>query len=73
MCIRDREDGMLAAFALPVAKQGEEMTSGLAFAAGRDPGAVDPGAIARLACERALAQLGAAPLPSGRMPVIRCV
>ncbi len=66
----EQEDGMLAAFALPVAKQGEEMTSGLAFAAGRDPGAVDPGAIARLACERALAQLGAAPLPSGRMPVI---
>jgi PmbA protein len=58
------------AYASAFAGEGSELMTGLGVGLGRDPGALDPGAIGREAAERALALVGARRPRSRRCPVL---
>ncbi len=58
-------DNLLMAFSVPVARDGEQVNTGVGFQVVRDEAALDLQAIAKEAAEDALAGLSAAPVASG--------
>ncbi len=57
-------------YSLAIATEGDDTEVGFEFALGRGLDQLDPGDVARKACERALGVLGATKIPSNRMPVV---
>ncbi len=65
-----RKTGALAGFAMPNARDGEDVSSEYAYFVRTNAAEADPEATAKKAAQKALAALGGAPIPSGTMPIL---